>query len=200
MRPFVTLRGVRMYLYEHEAVSDAIRRAGDFYEAAILDDVAARLPDQRTIVDVGANIGNHSLYWAAFVQPALVLAIEPVRANFALLRANTHGYACVRPVRAALSDRVGTARMTLDTINMGRSRFDPAGDVVVATQRLDDYRLNDVTLIKVDVEGHQAAVLAGAALTIERCRPALLIEGSADIPPGYSLARSYPGDNHLWTS
>ena len=59
----VTVRGIPLTVYQHEAVSEVIRQTGDFYEADILDELREMYPTQRTIVDVGANIGNHSAYW-----------------------------------------------------------------------------------------------------------------------------------------
>ena len=41
---------------------------------------------------------------------------------------------------------------------------------------LDDFALGGVDFIKIDVEGHEVEVLLGAAATIERCRPMVLIE------------------------
>ena len=204
MRPHTTVRGVRVYLYEHEAVCSAILAAEDFYEAAILDDLAKRYPTHATIVDVGAHIGNHTIYWSAFVPHDAIYAFEPVPTNYALLLANTADKPGVRTIRAALSDHDGVERMELDPVNMGRCRIDRDGPLPVAVMRLDDLDLVGVTLIKVDVEGHQAEVLAGARSTILRGRPVLLVEdgeGTAeDALAGldYRLEASYPGSNDLW--
>jgi hypothetical protein len=46
----------------------------------------------------------------------------------------------------------------------------------VPRRTLDEYRLQNVSFIKIDVEGQEMNVLAGAAHTLERCRPTLLIE------------------------
>lgn len=61
-----------------------------------------------------------------------------------------------------------------------------------------------MALLKVDVEGHQAKVIAGAAETIERGHPSVLVEdedGSAGAmlrEMGYQHVAEYPGANHLW--
>ena len=49
---------------------------------------------------------------------------------------------------------------------------------------MDDYGFDDVTFIKIDVEGHELAVLAGAGKTLERNRPALQIELENRHAPG----------------
>ncbi|GGH17223.1 hypothetical protein GCM10007036_18510 [Alsobacter metallidurans] len=53
-------------------------------------------------------------------------------------------------------------------------------------RRLDAWRLDDVAVIKIDVEGHEAAVLAGARETILRNRPALVVEIEERHHPGRS--------------
>jgi FkbM family methyltransferase len=201
----IVVRGVTLFLHEHEAVCDAIRAARDFYEADVLDDVADILPAHRTIVDVGANLGNHSVYWASFVPHTGIVAIEPHRPSFALLRRNTGRFPTVRRIRAAASDRAGVARMEPDHVNYGRTRMDPAGSDRVPSLTLDSLGLTDVTLLKVDVEGHQADVLAGATSTLARCRPAVLIEDGEDTAApvlralGYACVREWRGANSLWT-
>lgn len=198
------LRGVSFELYEHEAVCDTIRREGDFYEAAILDALRARHPAQRVIVDAGANIGNHAAYWSAFVPHEAILAFEPEPENFALLVRNLAHDPSAFCYRAALSDRAGTTRMVIDTQNRGRTRIVEDGPLEVRCFRLDALGLDGVTLLKIDVEGHQAPVLGGAIETLERCRPTVLVEdedGSAGrvlAGLGYRHLAEWPGANHLW--
>lgn len=56
-------------------------------------------------------------------------------------------------------------------------KFGEVEEVKVSVKRIDDYEFNDkVSFIKIDVEGHEEAVLRGALDLIKRDRPALLIE------------------------
>jgi FkbM family methyltransferase len=200
----VELRGVTMHLYEYEAVSEAIRQAGDFYEAGILDDLRARRPRERVIVDAGAHIGNHALYWSAFVPHEAILAFEPVPESFALLAANLAGDPTAICYQSALSDAPGMLRMSVDDVNRGRCAISDDGTLEVSAMTLDSLELDGVSLFKVDVESHQARVLAGASKTLERDRPAVLVEdedGSgarvlAEL--GYRHVAEWPGANHLW--
>src|SRR5262249_3290635 len=50
------------------------------------------------------------------------------------------------------------------------------GKVRVEARTLDSYAFEDVCCIKIDVEGHELAVVAGAAETLKRCRPTLVVE------------------------
>ncbi len=54
----------------------------------------------------------------------------------------------------------------------------------VPTKRLDEIYEGDVGLIKIDVEGHEQAVLDGAIETVRRCRPRMLVEVDERLAPG----------------
>uniref|UniRef100_UPI001916C781 FkbM family methyltransferase n=1 Tax=Mycobacterium paraintracellulare TaxID=1138383 RepID=UPI001916C781 len=68
-------------------------------------------------------------------------------------------------------------RSTIDTDN---ELTDVNGDDIrridVPVKRLDDLHLDDIGLIKIDVEGHELAVLRGATQTLTRNRPAIVVE------------------------
>lgn len=163
---------------------------GTAYERKALEHIQ-RLRLRGTAVDAGAGIGNHTL-WLAAVCGLHVEAFEPLDyhrlvANLALnpdLRVNAHGVGlgdttqpgCVTPAPAHVT---GRALMAEDT---------------VAIHQLDEYRLQNVSLIKIDVEGMEPEVLRGARATIRRWRPVLYVEAqdeaahkrnAAEIPQGY---------------
>ncbi|MEZ5412398.1 MAG: FkbM family methyltransferase [Acidimicrobiales bacterium] len=140
----------------------------------------------RISVDVGASGG---LYLSRLVGSSRrCVAFEPrapaaadLRAMVAALRLD------VQVEEVALSDRSGTATIRVLARDQGRSTIeagnplrDPDGSALtsyeVSTRRLDDYGLADVGFVKIDVEGHEVAVLRGALATIEAQRPRLLVE------------------------
>jgi len=133
-------------------------------------------PDD-VFVDIGANIGSYTVLAAGGVG-ARVVAVEPIPSIFAHLSRNVRLNdlaARVRLWRGGLSDKAGTLRFSseLDTVNhvLAEGESGPAVDVPV--QRLDDLLGNDVpVMMKIDVEGHEAAVLSGAPRTLSN--PALL--------------------------
>lgn len=139
------------------------------------------------VVDVGASVGNYALAFAKANGPdGMVLALE---ANPAVYRelVNSTWRSRVLPINAAASDRPGLAEMFVpyDTAGKGQAplgtlsertqpgaRF-PVPLVTVDALTGDD---DDISLIKIDVEGHEMPVVAGARATIQRCRPTLVIE------------------------
>jgi len=60
----------------------------------------------------------------------------------------------------------------------------PATSVTVKARRLDSYKFTSVGFIKIDVEGHEAAVLRGATATIEADRPRVMVEIEERHNPG----------------
>ena len=97
--------------------------------------------------------------------------------------------------------------MAADWQNMGRSHIARRGDFRVTTRTLDTFHLDDVSLIKIDVEGYEGKVLMGARLTVERSHPAIVVEDEYDAfgdhlmwagLTGYRKTREWPGANDLW--
>ena len=179
-------------------ISDKIRVFGRYEldELQALDAfVLARLPGRtRCCVDVGANIGNHCLFFSR--RFARVLAFEPNPLAVDLLRWNlrANGVRNVTVHAAGLAERASTATMSIVDRNLGASHVDAgpadesaAGDrVQVNLVRGDDLLLDEeaVDLVKVDVEGFELGVLRGLQRTLERHRPIVLAEAlPANIDP-----------------
>jgi FkbM family methyltransferase len=170
------VRGIPLALHPAgDYVSDRIRSSGEFFEAAILDDLRTRITGG-VLVDAGAMIGNHSVYFAAFLPHSAIHAFEPMPDNLALLRRNVARFPTVTVHAAALSDHIGTLRMSEYPRNRGGAAVDPLGPLEVRAITLDSLGLEDVTLFKIDVERHEPQVLAGARDTIARCHPLIVIE------------------------
>lgn len=134
-------------------------------------------------VDVGANVGSYTVL-AAGVAGARVHAFEPVATTFARLSRNVRVNALGDRValhRAAVGDRAGSVAMTSrnDATNRVLAPGErPDGALDVEVVRLDDALAGlSPTLIKIDVEGFEAEVLAGAAAVLARTA-ALIVEVS----------------------
>jgi FkbM family methyltransferase len=143
-------------------------------------------------VDIGANIGDYLGFLARHSRR--VIAFEPHPVCFANLQAI--GVANCTILNLALSDRAGTAVLAvpveaeevtgLATIEPANRSFSPTATRVeeyqVAVARLDDALAEQLRagekldFIKIDVEGHEHAVILGAGETIEKHRPIVLLE------------------------
>lgn len=150
------------------------------------------LDGNQVALDIGANIGDYLTVLARYSKRAI--AFEPHPVCFAYLKAVSIANCTL--LNLALSDRSGSAILKvpvedgevtgLATIQASNISFAATATRVqsyeVATARLDDVTGvqlmagEQIGFIKIDVEGHELAVLLGAAATIDRHRPIVLLE------------------------
>ena len=133
-------------------------------------------------VDVGANKGVYLYHLCRQFQR--VVAFEPLPQMASFLAGAAPPNAEVR--RVALSDRVGEAEIRLprgfnELASLERGNLGEVPDAEVEIHptplaTLDSLELGPVGLVKIDVEGHELAVLDGARRTLARSRPTILIE------------------------
>jgi FkbM family methyltransferase len=184
-------RGVRVKAGRHGLVAYSshdtfVGRSIDLYgewspgDAALL---ARFVGPGMTVLDIGANIGTHTLFFAERVgESGRVLAFEPVAAIFRLLCCNValNGLGQVR-ARPAGVGRVG-GRVQVPAIslhepaNLGATTLTHGGEDEAAIVAIDELGLTACDLVKADVEGMEDEVIAGAERTIARCRPVLFLE------------------------
>lgn len=166
------------------------------------------------IVDIGANIGLYSLFFSKELH-ADVIAFEPVQEVFLRLKKNILlNNASVIAESVAVGDVEGTTKMFIPSdlkTDSGLSsttkenswmKFDNnCLPITVPAITLDDYckrsKVNDIGLIKIDVEGTELAVLRGAAETIKKNSPDILFEVNGDFwgdyeKPFVSFSRLLP--------
>lgn len=193
-----TRQGLLTVSLKDDAIGKALYVEGQ-YELDLVTRTLAFLREQRllpprgtgTLVDVGANNGVISIGALVHGEMARAIAIEPEPGNFALLQRNvaqnrlTERYTCLQ--RAASSEP-GDVTFELSESNFGDHRVRtaapaPGGQqlygeagrrtISVPAARLDDLLkdLGDISLIWMDVQGHEGHVLAGAVTTMTRGAP-----------------------------
>lgn len=195
--------------YNSEGQIAEIQKHGNkFFEIQMLKAIA-KLPYRPGIcLDIGANVGNHTIYFSRFCNFDEVWAYEPDPDSFALLQYNVEENTTrtVRAFNVAIGNKTGTVRMTSDPVNPSRNHITKGGGrevpIVPITTNLQ------VALIKIDVEGHELEVIKGAYDVINRERPELFIEHHGDpseilqhLPAGYGYVRTYNNaPTHHYTS
>ncbi len=175
-RPFTFATSMR-----RDPAQRALRNGG-FYEAPELNDIRGQFPLGGTFVDIGANVGNHSLFVAGFLAPTRIIPFEPSPIVGRLLLANIslNGFAPVFDLSflgLGLSDCDGGGFAIEERDhNLGAAKMiEGAGDLRVI--RGDDaLKAVDPSFIKIDVEGMELKVLSGLSATIDRARPSMLVE------------------------
>jgi FkbM family methyltransferase len=147
------------------------------------------IPDiKRTVaLDIGANIGNHSIFFSEFFGE--VLAFEPNPRTFALLKLNSEYSAFENNISCfnfGLSSERGRLFFKSSRSNIGGSHIvsnPPAGHgkeifliEVMPADEILDLLDKKISLIKIDVEGHELSVVKGAKELIKKNRPVILFE------------------------
>src|SRR5687767_1573431 len=128
---------------------------------------------KRVAVDVGAHVGFWSYYLAMAFQS--VHAFEPTQLLSHCFQQNVRAKNVVLH-RVALGNSQGTVRIDVEPGNSGATHVEEGAAGDIPLKRLDDFALPDVDFIKIDVEGYERFVLEGAAETLGRCKPVVIVE------------------------
>lgn len=145
-------------------------------------------------LDIGANIGAYALGWAHRMHEwGSILAIEAQERIFYALAGNVAINNCfnVQAIWGAAASKSGFMAMpeldhckftnfgglSLVEKDLGDiNEYKPIGKVKIQTVAIDDFKLQRVDFIKIDVQGMELDVLNGAKETISRCKPVIVIE------------------------
>lgn len=151
------------------------------YEAEKMAQFVRALRAGHVVYDIGANVGVYSLAASRLVgTKGRVLAVEPLPRNLAFLRRHVQMNHCanVTLLPVALSDENGTALFDNDT-DAFQGHLSANGRLEVPVARLDDIvkieKLPPPGVIKMDVEGAEAKVLAGGENMISQFRPLIFL-------------------------
>jgi len=134
-----------------------------------------------TAIDVGANIGNHTLHFARSFQE--VLAFEPHPISFKILEINTLDLPNVKIFPFGLSNKSSSTTLFYDKHNLGKANFNQGEKEIPVSVEIGDSTVkSDVALIKIDVEGHELEVLQGFYETIKTSLPVISFEFNPNSP------------------
>jgi FkbM family methyltransferase len=178
-----TRHGPMLVLAGDLFVTPPLEKHGE-YAPAEAAGLAQLIRPGMTVVEVGANIGAHTLQMARSCAPGRLYAFEPQQRVFQLLCANLamNAIGNVIAYPEACGEAEGRAVAPLldydGKANFGGVSLLDAGaqGMPVRVVALDSLELPACGLIKIDAEGFEPQVLRGAAATIARCRPLIYTE------------------------
>ena len=145
------------------------------YQWRARDSAIASCDNKRICIDIGANVG----LWSCDLvkQFEKVIAFEPVSEFRECFKKNVVGSNyIIEPV--ALGRTESLIEMNIVQGNTGHSHIDPSslGKGSIPLRTLDSYNYENIDLIKIDVEGFEEEILAGAMQTILRNKPVIVVE------------------------
>ncbi len=153
----------------------------ELHITALLRELALQLSPTSTIVDIGTNIGANAIPMALAFN-GIVWGFEPVPETFNALQRNVvlSGTQNLEIFNHALSDSEGTGAMfDVSPSNPGVAKLDKTTQGATKFVTLDSItsqRAASVSLVKIDVEGHEELVFKGAKNTIIKDRPIVIAE------------------------
>lgn len=139
------------------------------------------------VIDLGANIGFHTITLSKLVTNGKVFSFEPQSLAFSILQNNILMNKCTNVVsfKFAISDRdhkvcsLDSYSYSAKEINTGALRISESKNIVgdlCLEKKLDSFNLPKINFIKIDAEGSEFNVLTGAKLLITQSRPIIFIE------------------------
>jgi len=145
------------------------------YQYRARDAAVAVCDQKRTCIDIGANVG----LWACDLVKSFdhVIAFEPVTEFIECFKKNVQG-SNYTMYQMALGRAESFIEMNIVQGNTGHTHIDQSsiGKGTIPLKTLDSFNLTNVDMIKIDVEGFEGEILAGAMKTIEQNKPVLVIE------------------------
>jgi len=189
----------KMAVNDREDVVQSCHVRGKFYEIEELQYLRTLVPRGSIVADVGANVGNHALFFASICRASSVIPFELNEEALLLFKKNVELNNASAIDMSYLGCAVGkndgfvVKREPKGQHNLGATAFSPSVDATqYMVKALDNMLLGKaVDFIKIDVEGMEFDVLDGAAETIATHRPILFVEvRKRDLKQYYTLMAS----------
>ena len=171
-------------VFNYDVIGRHIIYGGFFelpYLIALRDQVFPKLKSKFVCIDVGANIGNHTVYFADhFVS---VQSFEPNKRVFKLLEANSMLRSNIKVFNLGASNKSQAISIKYNNNNVGMASVEKVtGDIeaIFQLEPLDEIvtkeNIGEISFIKIDVEGHELQALQGAVKTIKKYQPVVALE------------------------
>lgn len=188
-RECIEVKGKKIYGYCGDHIFEILKKTQDFYEIKTLEKWTFCIENAETILDVGANLGNHTLYWENRLGAKQIYCFEPYEPNYENLVRNVQANKLekvVFPIMKAVGKHGGKVKLeNVDQSNFGGTTFQYADgendgytEIISIDEFVKDNGVKQIGLIKIDTEGFEMDALQGAMNTLHRDRPFIWVEVS----------------------
>jgi FkbM family methyltransferase len=195
---------LKFYLPNHrtESYQGTLARTHRFHEFDVLCEIAPLLPEHAVILDIGANIGNHSLFFGAQEKVERVIAFEPIPETFEILQKNVQLNDLQSKIdghNIALGEEDGQlaiAWYSPDCTDCTVLKREKDGTGTIPARKLDslagELGMDRIDFVKLDVEGFESFVFAGARETFEKFKPPYVQVEIYEVHPIKALRNQFP--------
>ena len=161
----------------------AVEEQEIFTELSSLKKMDELLPDNPVILDIGANIGNHTLYWLKESprKAKYVYAFEVIDETFEILKKNIELNELQN--RTTLfhfglgANNTNASISSMSFTNMGATSIQEDINGKFVIKKLDNIKLNHkIDFVKIDVEGFELEVIKGAKEFLKKDKPMIWVE------------------------
>jgi FkbM family methyltransferase len=190
----LNIKGVPMLVHGGpECISDDIIKYNDFWEFEIFNKWKEHFPSEGCMLDIGANIGSHSLQFNHAFPNLNIWAFELHYGNFELLRKNTLAYSNIHAFNIGVGSHNTLVHFSdghLD--NSGSIRLSADGHNTNLVMALDSLILpKPVKFIKIDIEEHELSAFEGMRNLLINDGPMIWLEDFTGPATQYLLDLGY---------
>lgn len=176
--------------YASDYILQTIDQTKNFYESTLLNKWTVLFQNAKYILDIGANIGNHTVFWAKTLTVEKIVSFEPYPPNYELLCKNIvdNHLSCVQTFDKAVGEKTGVVKVKkFSPENYGGTSFqyvkeDECIDTSIPVCSLDEFfpqlQLPQIDFVKIDTEGFELSVLKGMQQIINCYKPTIWVEVS----------------------
>jgi len=165
-----TRYGLMSYFADDPTIGHSLEVYGEYCHPEI-EMILSMVDKDCVYIDIGANIGTHSVSIAPHVQT--VLSFEPNSDNLAVLEVNCKSFNNITVSPKALSDAKAFGYTEFD---YGKTVFIEREGSAQRCKTLDQYEFPRVDFVKIDTEGYELRILQGAGAMLTHRKPSLLLE------------------------
>jgi FkbM family methyltransferase len=169
-------------------MSRIIKNKNNFYEIKYLEYLKDKILNTEShIIEVGAYLGNHTIYFSEIIGCKMLYCYEPTPYSFSIMKDNINinikdgkGHILTYPM--AIYDRTGYVNLIkTNPDNPGANQYDYGDKIYCSTLDEMHYnKINNLDFLKIDVENSEMRVLVGGAKLINKHKPIIMIEVGKD--------------------
>lgn len=165
-------------------IADHLRRE-QLFEKFIVTFVRHFINPNKNVIDLGANIGTHSIIYSNYMNDGKIHSFEPQKLVFDILNKNIELNNCNNVIAYNFGGSNVNTKFYMNACysnrdNQGAFRIDNTLDstngLEIECKIIDELNINNVGYIKIDVEGHEYEALLGLRQTLIKYHPTLMIE------------------------